>query len=84
MTLCRNLLGPLFSRFVGGTTAMLACPTSLPNPHLMREHAHSFAERESQNPAPLMLYLEEHDPRATTIKGGWFDAKALLAISDGG
>jgi hypothetical protein len=31
----------------------------------------------------LVLYLEEPCPGATNITGGWSDAKALLAISEG-
>src|SRR4051812_16496816 len=38
---------------------------------------------ESQNAAPLMLYLEEQCLGATNINGGRSDAKALLAIPDG-
>ncbi len=53
------------------------------------EHATSrnapkvYAEGESQNAAPLVLYLEEQCLGVVNINGGWSDAKALLAISDG-
>jgi hypothetical protein len=37
---------------------------------------------ESQNPAPLVLYLEEHCLEAMNFNGGWCDAQTLLAIPE--
>jgi hypothetical protein len=41
------------------------------------------AEGKGQNPARLMLYLEENCLRALNFNGGWYDAETLLAILEG-
>jgi hypothetical protein len=66
------------------TATVLACTTSASHPlTLFRNKPKVCAEGESQNPAPLMLYLGEHCLGATHINGGWCDAETLLAIPKG-